>query len=432
MAKKPSASQIESATKGLATVRREWLKRPNVTAVDVGYRWVGTKMTDDIAVRVHVRRKIPPSALPAHEVFNQQDEAPQKCGGFPIDVIEAEYGPANSAVSDATAVGIVSIENAQAVDRRSRISPLFGGISVGNPRITAGTLGAIVWDRTDCDVCILSNWHVLCGSSACTEGESIWQPGRVDGGSSRDEVAKLKRFRLDRHNDAALANLTGARPHSRDILGLNPISGVEAPALGMRVSKSGRTTEVTKGEIDGVSMSLSINYGGGVVQSFNDQIRIVPRPPWPAQDIEISMGGDSGSVWINDATGKAVGLHFAGETDTSPTAEHAIANQMVHVAKDMKLSFLPLVCTPTPPRPPRQRDPRILWILRQLCRRYPWICGGPLFSFQTAGTAMPGAGSSCCPNCGRGPDAGRQGAPAAGDGQELAEMIQELLEEYDS
>ena len=93
-------------------------------------------------------------------------------------------------------------------------------------------------------------------------------------------MATLKRFRLDTHNDSALAELNGARGHSRDIVGLSPIPGISAPALGMEVRKSGRTTGLTEGIIDGVSMSVSINYDG-VVNTFQDQIHIVPRPPWP-------------------------------------------------------------------------------------------------------------------------------------------------------
>ena len=125
----------------------------------------------------------------------------------------------------------------------------------------------------------------------------------------------------------------------------------------MNVVKSGRTTSVTEGIIDGVGLSTRLNYGGGTVQSFRDQIHIVPRPPWPSVDYEVSKGGDSGSVWINEATGKAVGLHFAGETDPSPSKEHAIANRMVDVAEKLNFSFTPLFCKPRPkPRENRLRD----------------------------------------------------------------------------
>lgn len=360
MPKKISKKNISAAIDELDKVRKDWLKRPGVTAVDVGYKIKDGKITDELAVRVHVRRKIPDEALDEYEIFSTSDE-PKKQGPFSIDVIEAEYGPERM---------LVELLQPEAVDRHSSVDPLVGGVSVGNPRVTAGTLGAIVWDKTDGEVCILSNWHVLCGSSTCIAGEDIYQPGVYDGGTAADKVAELKRWRLDRHADAALARLTGARGYSRDILGLDPITGIEEnPTLGMTVIKSGRTTGVTEGFIDGVSLSATIDYSGGTIQTFHDQLHIVPLPPWPAVDVEISRGGDSGSVWIDKATNKAVGLHFAGETDPSPTAEHAIANRMVKVAELLKLSFTPLFV------PPPVGDDRLRDILRRiLCRYLPWLC----------------------------------------------------------
>lgn len=74
-------------TKILHEVRKDWLKRPGVTAVDVGFKMKGGKPTDSLAVRVHVRRKLPAEALPPQEVF------PDRLGTYDVDVIEAEYGP---------------------------------------------------------------------------------------------------------------------------------------------------------------------------------------------------------------------------------------------------------------------------------------------------------------------------------------------------
>ncbi len=341
MPKPVAAKKIDAAVAELNKVRKDWLKRPGVTAVDVGYRISGGKITDDLAIRVHLKRKKHRDEISKHEAFNLSGGAPDKTGAFDIDVLEAEYAPAQSQ----PALGPEVIE-AVGVNRKGRVNPLVAGVSVANARVSAGTLGAIVWDREDCQVCILSNWHVLCGSTDCEVGESILQPGKFDGGRSSDEVARLKRWRLDVDADAALANLTGARSDTRDVLEWEPIKGVEAPKLGMKVIKSGRTTGLTEGIIDGVGLSTRLNYGGGTVQAFKDQIHIVPRPPWPSIDYEVSKGGDSGSVWINEATGKAVGLHFAGETDPSPSAEHAIANQMVDVARELNFSFLPLFCKP--------------------------------------------------------------------------------------
>jgi endonuclease G len=382
MPKRISKQKVEAAVAELDKVRKSWLRRPDVTAVDVGYKIKDNEITDELAIRVHVQRKLPVEALESYQVFSESGD-PNHLGDFVIDVIEADYGPSRS-----YAVGAEPME-AEAVNRRSLVDPLVGGISVGHPDVTAGTLGAIVWDRTDCDVCILSNWHVLCGSATCMAGDATYQPGVFDGGRAADQVAELKRWRLDSDADAALARLTGARGYTRDILELNPIPGVEDPVLGMNVVKSGRTTGLTEGIIDGVSASLTINYGGGTVQTFHDQIHIVPRPPWPSVDYEVSKGGDSGSVWINESTGKAVGLHFAGERDPSPSAENAIANRMVRVAELLNFSFTPLYC------PPPVLDGRLRDIIRRiLCRHFPWLCGQWPPYFPPAGGAPPNGESA--------------------------------------
>ncbi|MDQ4082045.1 MAG: S1 family peptidase [Actinomycetota bacterium] len=330
MPKKISESQVEKAIGQLDSVRREWLRRPGVTGVDVGYKIRGDKLTDELAVRVHVERKLPPEALPAYETFTVSGKG-EKLGPFPVDVVEAAYGPSQTPAA-------VAIEELEDVNRRGRVDPLVGGVSVGNPRITAGTLATIVWDRVDCSINLLSNWHVLVGSPAASAGEPIYQPGRLDGGTAADTVATLNRFRLDADMDAAIARLNGLRGSTRDIIGLTPLAGIENPVLGMNVVKSGRTTGVTRGVIDGVSFSGTINYDHGP-NTFHNQIHIVPRPPWPGTDYEVSRGGDSGSVWINEATGKAVGLHYGGEVDPAPTSEMALANPMTRVAARTGLNF---------------------------------------------------------------------------------------------
>ena len=347
MAKQISEKKVDEAVEQLDKVRKEWLRRPGVTGVDVGYKISGDKLTDQLAVRVHVERKLPTEALAEHDVFSVSGD-PTKLGSFPIDVIEARYGPSETSAP-------AELEDLIGLERTTVFDPLVGGISVGNPRVTAGTLGAIVWDRTDCSVSLISNWHVLAGADAAVAGEAIFQPGVADGGTTANTVATLTRFRLDADMDAAIARLNGARGSSRDIIGLNPIPGIDAPVLGMNVTKSGRTTGVTQGVIDGISFSGTINYPNHGPNTFNNQIHIVPRPPWPAIDYEVSRGGDSGSVWINDATGRAVGLHFAGETDPTPASENALANPMnrVAAATGLNFSFTPLFFC--------HRGPKIPW-----------------------------------------------------------------------
>jgi endonuclease G len=144
MPKQPSQKTVDDAIAALDTVRREWLRRDGVTAVDVGYKITGDTLTDTVALRVHVARKKPVAELAKTEVFNETGKTPKKVGGFPVDVIEATYGP--SALAEPTTVehdDVLTLE----IDRRAAVDPLIGGISCGNARVTAGTIGAIVFNR---------------------------------------------------------------------------------------------------------------------------------------------------------------------------------------------------------------------------------------------------------------------------------------------
>lgn len=356
--KTPPPATVEEATAAMESVRGEWLRRPGVTAVDVGYKYVGGVMTDTIAVRVHVERKLPAEALPAWEVFNDTDAPDSTVAGVPVDVIQATYGP-SAVVLDEETFPEADVA-AEPVSRTGTVSPLVAGISVGNARVTAGTLGALVFGRFSGQAMMLSNFHVLAGSRSAVAGEDIWQPGSVDGGSASASVADLTRFVLDTRMDAAVATLNGARAHDREVLGLGTITGTVAPSLGLQVVKSGRTTGITRGVVDGVNLATSINYQGDVgVQSFTGQIRIVPRAPWPTVDYEVSRGGDSGSVWLVESTRQAVGLHFAGETDPSPAAENAIANPIGPIMQEFGITFSPVL---------------LRWPPISLCDRYPALC----------------------------------------------------------
>ncbi len=356
--------KVAAAIAELKKVRKSWLRRPGVTGLDVGFRMRGQVMTNELAIRVHVARKVPTESLASPSEAFAESGRTTKLGDFVVDVIEADYGLSSGAAD------VVSPED---LERTGRADPLVGGVSMSNGLAGAGTLGAVVWDTTDGEPCVLSNWHVLCRRKACKVGEKVYQPGPRDGGRSRDTVATLKRWQLDRHADAALAQLTGARAFTRDILGLDPVPGMTEPELGMLLIKSGRSSKLTKARIDGLGFSFTMDYGGGGRRAFEDQIHIVPRAPWPdpshpsLTDYEISVAGDSGSLWIDEATGRAVGLHFAGETTSSISAEFAVANRITTVAEQLKFSFAPMFRAAAP-----AEEERTLEAVRQvLCRNFP-------------------------------------------------------------
>ena len=89
-------------------------------------------------------------------------------------------------------------------------------------------------------------------------------------------------------------------------------SSLLAPAVGLPVGKSGRTTQLTKGRITAVGATINVNMGGGRVAQFRDQIAI------QGDSGAFSAGGDSGSVVWNWAEGaRPVGLLFSGGGGTT-------------------------------------------------------------------------------------------------------------------
>ncbi len=312
--------EIAKAEKILNSVRDEWLDRPGVVAVDLGYKWVGGQMTPELSIRVHVAHKKHPYQLKKEEMF------PEKLGGIKVDVIEAKYIP--------QAYYSSKIESA-AMGREKRYDVVPLGVSIGSRYSTAGTLGAKVIDIKSGDEMILSNWHVLAGRPGVNPGAPILQPGWIDGGTNLENtIAELTRWVLGPH-DAAVATLNGARKVTTKTLEGKSIVDVTEPKLGMRVWKSGRTTGYTEGIIDGIKMRVSIPYGELGIKRIDSVFHIVPRPG--ARKSEISKGGDSGAVWVDDESGKAVGLHFAGESANLP--EHALANEIILVTQSLNVRF---------------------------------------------------------------------------------------------
>jgi hypothetical protein len=80
----------------------------------------------------------------------------------------------------------------------------------------------------------------------------------------------------------------------------------------MLVGKTGRTTQLKAGRITAIGVAVNVNYGGGRVGHFRDQIAI------RGTAADFSAGGDSGSlVWQWAAGLRAVGLLYAGGGGTT-------------------------------------------------------------------------------------------------------------------
>ena len=240
-------------------------------------------------------------------------------------------------------VGVVD-----AYSHRARHRPAPGGVSVGHVDITCGTLGSrgigltAPWNNRHL---VLSNNHVLANSNAGRVNDSIVQPGTCDGGRHPgDQIAVLARWVPINFGGAAnLVDcaigwawhqrirgeqyyLSGGRPAFYRT-GTTPL----AASLGLTVGKSGRTTGLTMGRVTQIGVSVNVNYGGGRIALFRNQIAIRSVNSNP-----FSAGGDSGSlIWHWAAGLRPVGLLFAGGGGTT------FANPIGSVLAALNIRLLP-------------------------------------------------------------------------------------------
>ena len=281
-----------------------WLYDPNVMFIDYGWRERGGRLVaDERCIRVHVINKFSPGLALETAIQSGKTRAPipDMIAGIPVDRPVGEFQLHSGWWGGWWSPPAITNPRA---DRRD---PMQGGISISNSQIRGyGTLGGLVIDRASGAKMILSNWHVLAGYWHAQAGWPIYQPGRGDGGTSTDTAAKLARHAMASNLDAAVAELTGSRQLVNDQLALSPVKGVGWAQLGMKVIKSGRRTNITRGRVTGVEGVIKISYNG-VKRLIRNVITIEPR-----LGVEVRAGGDSGSLWLEEETMHVVGLHFAG------------------------------------------------------------------------------------------------------------------------
>ncbi|MBO1436679.1 hypothetical protein [Meiothermus sp. CFH 77666] len=331
-----SASAQAEAEKARLAVQDTFLApeamRLNVRGMGVGVKWKNGEPTGEPALVVLVSQKLERSQL------SRADLIPAKLGDMQTDVL---------------AIGEVFAGNAEEAGVQTltrRIRPAEGGYSVGHFRITAGTMATAVYDLLPGATVsppahglgipprfyILSNNHVLANSNDASLGDPILQPGVFDGGTlPADLIARLSRFvpitfeppvpRAQHRNlvDAAIAE---GQFHDldREIYWNGYVQGWQPRSktlVGQRVKKTGRTTNMTTGRITVLGATIDVNFGGGRVARFIDQIVTT----------NISAPGDSGSLVLSERGNLALGLLFAGSSVAT------IVNHFEHVRSLLRI-----------------------------------------------------------------------------------------------
>jgi hypothetical protein len=265
------------------------LKLPGVTGVDIGFKEVGGKATDQIAIRVLVAEK---------KDVPKAQRVPEQIDGIPTDVIQRKF-ELHQMASRMREADLHPMVDA------GTYTPLKGGISIGPCRaiggfVFAGTLGCVVIDNASGKHMLLSNFHVMCVDNTHAVGDAMTQPSRVDGGACPGGVVgTLARQSLGGQVDCAVADISGARGNVCEIVDIGAVAGQAVAALGQKVRKRGRTTMLTYGEVDSVHLTVTVDYGAGIGNvTLTDQIGIKPDT---AHNPKFGDHGDSGSVVVDDA-----------------------------------------------------------------------------------------------------------------------------------
>jgi len=303
---------------------------PNVRLVGKGKKVTRGFNTGRDAVVIGVVQKLPVTLLKKQEIL------PSTYKGVETDVIE---------VGEIRAL------------RTTRHRPAPGGVSIGHPQVTAGTLGMVI--RSSDTRYILSNEHVLANTNNAQIGDPIYQPGVHDGGGEGDTIAHLTDFipiefsetstcpianipvnicnwfakvfnRQTRLKavaepvnlvDCAIALPENDADVSDEILGIGIPRGFATVEVGDKVKKSGRTTGLNYGEVTITEATARVNYGVGTAM-FAEQIITT----------KLAEGGDSGSVVLNEEN-NVIGLLFAGsETIT-------IVNDIFNVIDLLEITY---------------------------------------------------------------------------------------------
>lgn len=336
-----STSAAKALDKAHEVAVDEILPRNNVVGVAAGIKWKNGEPTGEPALLVLVSYKLP------KETISKKDLIPAKYQDVQTDVLAV--GNIFAAPEGDPDPPPTRENSADAQVLTNRIRPAKGGYSVGHKNITAGTIGTCVYKILPGGSTnppahgvgipprffILSNNHVLANSNLAAIGDSILQPGPVDGGvDPADRIARLSEFvpitfapavPLAQHNnlvDAAIAE-GNFSDLDREIYWSGHVLGWRRKAdvtVGSLVKKTGRTTNFTTGRVTAVNATVDVNYGAGRTARFRDQIITTA----------MSAGGDSGSL-ITTLDNVAVGLLFAGSSQAT------IANHFENVRNLLKV-----------------------------------------------------------------------------------------------
>jgi hypothetical protein len=325
-------------------MEREFMRRyPGVAGVALGFKVTGGKLTDQLAFRVYVHEKKPPSKLKPEEMI------PDRYQDFPTDVVTVPKT-------------VPDVDTTPCADRAQH-GTLVGGISISSlkpgtdGKIEIGTLGFFVTIPgvdPPYNIGLVTNNHVFTDNGG-QEGDAVYQPawgmqpdgtpGLLKGGEDLvGKVTKLPNKGNDASGsyvDAALVKLNiciSSWCHTNcGVSFANVIQGLNVNSsnaiadvsntvnVGDTVFKVGRTTGRTVGRVTAVA--LPTTAGGNNIEIAAVSMQGTGNC---GGTLLFDTSGDSGSAVI-DSHGNLIGL-VHGHDPAQPNLTHACHIQPVLAA----------------------------------------------------------------------------------------------------
>lgn len=287
--------------------RKKLLALDHVRDVCIGFRSVGGRITEELAIVVYVDQKLPESALAPKSIV------PRSIGGLSTDVEE-----------DIDACFVHPSDGPLPADS-TRVRPLRSGLSISLDSDHAGTLGFFARRNSDKKPILVSNYHVLFRNRGLpgVDFHTVLQPPI----GTENQIAEVAGGKIGGPVDCAFAvlNEEGAccccknpipYQNGTDVL---IYKGIAKAKVGDIVSKTGRTSGQTFGKIVSIDKTINgpvdyseYNLPDGSSFNFDTLIMVVKWDIAAATFVPnepFSEKGDSGSALVNE-NGEIVGLHF--------------------------------------------------------------------------------------------------------------------------
>lgn len=285
---------------------RRFLRRPYVTGVSIGEAYRGGKPAGT-AVRLHVEQKL------SDKVLTKAQRFPQSIEGVPIDVVERSF---------IIHSGGNYLEGNPDTKPQAYISP---GQEIGAQGLEPGTAGMIVSDSSSPNAhYLLTAGHVLQN----LQGTDVFQKDMF----SASRIGYIHKCRINKRCDGGLVALDDSITWSNIPIDVNSeIIGFREVRINDILVKSGMMTGVTYARVKevGECKIRTPDY------SFRKMAGIILQP-LETVDSSFCDSGDSGSIWFDESTGLAVGLHVAGDDNgIGYNDDVAFACNLTHVFDEL-------------------------------------------------------------------------------------------------